>query len=111
MKKSEVLDRKRFICFMSAAASICISACAITRSGKSTGALLIESQGSFTVGGTKFTEPGNFDLTNALKPQGQTFHGDHSYAFYQIPVNARKYPLVSSLAWRWPIQKNPGNYS
>jgi pimeloyl-ACP methyl ester carboxylesterase len=57
-------------------------------------ALAIARQGSFTVGGTKTTEPGNFNLDSALKPQGQTFHGDHAYAFYQIPVRARKYPLV-----------------
>lgn len=56
--------------------------------------LVIDRQGSFAVGGTKVTEPGTFDLNNALKPQGQTFHGDHAYAFYQIPVKARKYPLV-----------------
>ena len=56
--------------------------------------LIIAQQGSFTVGGTKMTEPGNFDVNNALKPQGQTFHGDHAYVFYQIPVKAHKYPLV-----------------
>ncbi len=56
--------------------------------------LVIAEQGSFAVGGIKITEPGNFDLSNALKPQGQTFHGDHAYVFYQIPVKARKYPLV-----------------
>lgn len=56
--------------------------------------MVIQSQGSFTVGGTTVTESGTFDLNNALKPQGQTFHGDHAYAFYQIPVEARKYPLV-----------------
>lgn len=56
--------------------------------------MVIENQGSFMVGGTKFTEQGNFDLQNALKPQGQTFHGDHAYVFYQIPVKARKLPLV-----------------
>ncbi|MEQ7799600.1 alpha/beta fold hydrolase [Pedobacter sp. ASV1-7] len=56
--------------------------------------LVIGQQGSFAVGGTKATEAGSFDLNNALKPQGQTFHGDHAYAFYQIPVKARKYPLV-----------------
>lgn len=56
--------------------------------------LVIDRQGSFAVGGTTITEPGTFDLNNALKPQGQTFHGDHAYAFYQIPVKARKYPLV-----------------
>lgn len=56
--------------------------------------LLIETQGSFAVGGTKATEPGAFDLNNALKPQGQTFHGDHAYVFYQVPPEARKFPLV-----------------
>ena len=56
--------------------------------------LTIAEQGSFSVGGIMHTEPGNFALDNALKPQGQTFHGDHAYTFYQIPVKARKYPLV-----------------
>jgi pimeloyl-ACP methyl ester carboxylesterase len=56
--------------------------------------LIIDDQGSFTVGGIRVIEPGSFDLNNALKPQGQTFHGDHAYVFYQIPVKARKYPLV-----------------
>lgn len=56
--------------------------------------LLIERQGSFAVGGTKVTGQGNFDLANALSPQGQTFHGDHAYVFYQIPKKPRKFPLV-----------------
>lgn len=56
--------------------------------------LNIAEQGSFAVGGTKATTPGSFKLDSALKPQGQTFHGDHAYAFYQIPVKARKYPLI-----------------
>src|SRR5690554_5307675 len=56
--------------------------------------LIIAEQGSFAVGGTIITEPGSFDLNNALNPQGQTFHGDHAYVFYQIPVKARKYPFV-----------------
>lgn len=56
--------------------------------------LIIAEQGSFLVGGTEIVEPGEFDVKNALKPQGQSFHGDHAYVFYQIPVKARKYPLV-----------------
>jgi pimeloyl-ACP methyl ester carboxylesterase len=56
--------------------------------------IIIQEQGSFLVGGTKIIEPGKFDLNDALKPQGQTFHGDHAYVFFQIPVEARKYPLV-----------------
>src|SRR3546814_20010286 len=56
--------------------------------------LIIAGQGSFAVGGTKITEPGTFDVNNALKPQGKTFHGDHAYVLYQIPVKARPYPLI-----------------
>ena len=56
--------------------------------------LVIEIQGSFAVGGTMFTAPGNFEVANALKPDGQTFHGDHAYVFYQVPLKAHKYPLV-----------------
>jgi len=53
----------------------------------------IQEQGSFAVGGTVISNPGMFDPTNPA-PAGQTFHGDHAYVFYQIPVDARKYPLV-----------------
>ena len=55
--------------------------------------LIIQEQGSFAVGGTVFTNPGTFDPLKT-SPEGQTFHGDHAYVFYQIPVNARKLPLV-----------------
>jgi hypothetical protein len=37
--------------------------------------------------------PGTFDPYQPT-PAGQTFHGDHAYVFYQIPVNARPLPLV-----------------
>ena len=53
----------------------------------------IQEQGSFAIGGTVITNPGTFDPINPA-PAGQTFHGDHAYIFYQIPVKARKYPLV-----------------
>lgn len=55
--------------------------------------ILIEKQGSFAVGGTVITNEGTFDPYNPT-PEGQTFHGDHAYVFYQIPDEARKYPLV-----------------
>jgi len=55
--------------------------------------ILIQEQGSFAVGGTVITNPGTFDPYKPT-PEGQTFHGDHAYIFYQIPVKARKYPLV-----------------
>lgn len=55
--------------------------------------LKIREQGSFAVGGTVITNPGTFNPYNQT-PDGQTFHGDHAYVFYQVPVKARKYPLV-----------------
>jgi hypothetical protein len=58
------------------------------------GPLTIQSQGSFAAGGTVITAPGVFDPRRPLDPAGQTYHGDHLYAFYQIPVNPRQYPIV-----------------
>ena len=55
--------------------------------------ILIEEQGSFAVGGTVNSSPGNFDPYHPT-PAGQTLHGDHAYVFYQIPAKAHKYPLV-----------------
>jgi hypothetical protein len=55
--------------------------------------LMIAEQGSFAAGGSIITNPGIFDASNPT-PAGQTFRGDHAYVFYQIPVKARKYPLV-----------------
>lgn len=55
--------------------------------------IVLKDQGSFAVGGTVVTNPGTFDPV-ALLPDGQTIHGDHAYVQYQIPENARKYPLV-----------------
>ena len=63
--------------------------------------LMIQEQGSFAVGGSVITTPGTFDpiKQGAFNPAGmdsagQTLHGDHAYVFYQLPVNARKFPLV-----------------
>jgi hypothetical protein len=55
--------------------------------------LQIADQGSFLVGGTMMTAPGRFDPLKPT-PDGQTYRGDHAYVFYQVPVNARKYPLI-----------------
>nr|WP_315425814.1 alpha/beta fold hydrolase [uncultured Albidiferax sp.] len=62
--------------------------------GSSTGPLQIQEQGSFAAGGTMTTAPGTFDPRKPMVPDGQTYHGDHAYAFYQIPVHARKLPIV-----------------
>lgn len=58
------------------------------------GSLLIQQQGSFAAGGTVTTAPGTFNPRQPMTPNGQTYHGDHAYAFYQIPVYARKLPIV-----------------
>ena len=85
--------RKSFDTLLLIAAGIVASACTtISRNDKPV-PLIIQEQGSFAVGGTVITNPGTFD---AIKrgPEGQTFHGDHAYVFYQVPANARKFPLV-----------------
>ncbi len=56
--------------------------------------LIIAEQGSFAIGGIVLQDTGRFNLQEALKPAGQTLHADHAYTFYQIPVDAKKYPLV-----------------
>jgi len=69
------------------------SACAMAGGSSNPAPLMIQEQGSFAVGGTVIAAPGTFDPFKPT-PEGQTLHGDHAYAFYQIPVNARKLPLV-----------------
>jgi len=74
---------------------IILSSCSTTPENAAipNNALVIQEQGSFAVGGTVITNPGTFDPYNQTS-EGQTFHGDHAYVFYQVPVDARKYPLV-----------------
>jgi hypothetical protein len=55
--------------------------------------LTIADQGSFAVGGTVIETPGTYN-NDAPTAEGQSFHGDHVYAFYQIPPDARPLPLV-----------------
>jgi hypothetical protein len=54
--------------------------------------LIIKEQGSFAVGGSVITNPGTFDAIERT-PEGQTFHGDHAYA------------------WLWTVFKNLGNHA
>jgi len=63
--------------------------------------IVLTAQGSFAIGGTVKTDTGTFDpiLQGAYNPngvdsKGQSYHGDHSYVFYQIPKAKRKLPLV-----------------
>ena len=55
--------------------------------------LRIQSQGSFAAGGIVQRTPGNYD-NDKPTASGQSFHGDHLYAFYQVPQNAKALPIV-----------------
>ncbi|MDR2443037.1 MAG: alpha/beta fold hydrolase [Deltaproteobacteria bacterium] len=55
--------------------------------------LTIAEQGAFAVGGTVVANPGTFDY-KTLASAGQTLHGDHASVFYQIPVDAKKFPIA-----------------
>jgi pimeloyl-ACP methyl ester carboxylesterase len=57
------------------------------------GPLTIQEQGSFAVGGTVITTPGT-DNNNKPASEGQSLHGDHLYAFYQVPQNSKALPIV-----------------
>lgn len=92
-KKKNDLSRGTFRLYLYLFIIFFFSSGACTRKETNQLPLVIEEQGSFAVGGTVFTNPGNFDPYNPT-PEGQTFRGDHAYVFYQIPVNARKYPLI-----------------
>ena len=64
-----------------------------SNSSRSLAPLALQTQGSFSVGGTVLTHPGVYHPLSG-KPDGQTLHGDHAHVSYQVPVNARSLPLV-----------------
>jgi hypothetical protein len=93
--------RKHFVALWLIAAALCTSASAQETNKSRSEPLMIQEQGSFAVGGSVTTAPGTFDPIKqgafnpaGTDPAGQTLHGDHAYVFYQVPVNARKLPLV-----------------
>jgi hypothetical protein len=55
--------------------------------------LTIADQGSFAVGGETLSVPGTY-VNNTPTAEGQSLHGDHLYAFYQVPENAKPLPIV-----------------
>jgi hypothetical protein len=65
-------------------------------SPSSDNSISIVKQGSFFVGGRMLTAPGTYDPTQgtANTDPGQNFWMDQMYVHYQIPANARKYPLI-----------------
>ncbi|WP_244644335.1 alpha/beta hydrolase [Azorhizobium oxalatiphilum] len=55
--------------------------------------LVIEAQGSFAVGGSVIATPGTY-ANDQPTAAGQTLHGDHLYAFYQVPTQPKALPIV-----------------
>lgn len=55
--------------------------------------LIIKQQGSFAIGGTVLSNSGSCSVADVAR-NAQTLHGDHAYIFYQIPVDARTYPIA-----------------
>jgi hypothetical protein len=84
---------KLIVAFMLILVSMSASSWAMAGGKDKPAPLVILDQGSFAAGGTVVTNPGTFDPIK-ISPEGQTFHGDHAYVSYQIPVNSRKLPLV-----------------
>src|SRR3954447_15494192 len=72
---------------------IIASACAMAGGNSTVPPLIIQEQGSFAVGGTVLRAPGTYN-NNAPSAEGQSLHGDHLYAFYQIPPNPKALPIV-----------------
>src|SRR5262245_42288206 len=92
---------KSFLALLLITATLFTSASAQESKKNKQEPLMIQDQGSFTVGGSVTTAPGTFDPIKqgaynpaGTDPAGQTLHSDHAYVFYQVPVNARKLPLV-----------------
>src|SRR5687768_9934463 len=82
---------------MLCSATILTTGCANTPMSTSpSGPITIERQGSFFVGGRQVQAAGTFDPTAAPNPgtAGQSYWVDQMYVQYQIPVNARKLPLI-----------------
>ena len=71
-----------------------ITSCTTSKNINNKNMITIKEQGSFAIGGTIIKNPGTFEVNKPTIPDGQTFHGDHAYVFYQIPSDSKKYPLV-----------------
>lgn len=101
MHKTGGSKQQMFFILSAVVFTFLFTGCTSVKESTSNKQLIIREQGSFAVGGTVITNPGTFDAIKdgAFNPanqssQGQTLHGDHAYVFYQIPLNARKLPLV-----------------
>lgn len=96
MQRTTMTNRSTFFL----AASLLLASCGSVAPVQTQTPLSIQEQGSFAIGGRVVNAPGTFDpvaqgaYTPTPNPRGQTAHGDHAYVFYQVPVDARRLPLV-----------------
>lgn len=61
--------------------------------------IVIAKQGHFTAGGTMLQREGEYDNSKFVGwatqvETGQSYRADHAYVHYQIPADAKRYPLV-----------------
>ena len=82
---------RKKICAAMAAGLIAFSSFGLVDAAKP---IVIQEQGSFTVGGTYKERPGTFSQENFVAEDGQRAYGDFAYVEYQIPVKAKKLPLI-----------------
>lgn len=80
--------------------------------GRSSEMLVLKTQGSFSVGGSKLLRAGTYDNRKFVsfveqEETGQSYRGDHAMVQYQIPENAVSTPLIfvhgfggSGLCWQ-----------
>jgi len=87
------IDTKLLIAPFLLAGGLMGSTPAFSQQAAKPGFLTIQEQGSFAVGGTVVSTPGNF-ANDKPTAEGQSLHGDHLYAFYQVPQNPKPLPIV-----------------
>lgn len=88
-----ILNSWKYLAPLLVTASVLASPVAIAQQKNMTDPLIIQEQGSFAVGGTVSRMSGTYN-NNAPTAEGQTFHGDHLYAFYQVPQNPKTLPII-----------------
>ena len=101
---SQIGRRKALLCAAALAGAAALPASAGERALKSAAAskeakaaaapLVLQDQGSFTVGGGRLAHPGEFSPKRFLSPEGQRAYGDHAYVFYQKPLEETGFPIV-----------------
>jgi pimeloyl-ACP methyl ester carboxylesterase len=84
---------KYLIALLFASASAVAPTFALAQQTHKPESLVIQEQGSFAVGGTVVSTPGPYN-NNKPTAEGQSLHGDHLYAFYQVPQNPKALPIV-----------------